>query len=360
MRRSLSQFLIAPLAFTGFAAPALCVEPVATIAVPVPVEVKRGAVPLPPRKPQPPKEALNKKIKKNAIAKFYFGTKKTAADLKPRAIGWYSKGCLAGGEKLPDIGPAWQSMRLSRNRQWGHPKLIKLVRRLAKEAKKYDGWPGLLVGDISQPRGGPMITGHASHQVGLDADIWLTPMPDRILTRTEREQISATSMLDETSLAVDEEVFTDKHVALIKRAASYREVQRIFVHPAIKKALCEKAGKNRGWLAKVRPLWGHYYHFHIRIYCPNGGCRHQKAVRGDDGCGKEVDNWLKSIAKSLKPKPKPKTRPAKRWIPPSERRKITIAQLPPACRKVLESAGTELAVEDPVPVDKPVRKTASH
>jgi penicillin-insensitive murein endopeptidase len=358
MRRSLVHFFIAPLVFISVAAPALALEPTDTISVPVPVEVNRGAVPVPPRKPEPPKEALNKKKKKNAVAKYLFAAKKTGAALRPRSIGWYAKGCLAGGEKLPATGPAWQSMRLSRNRQWGHPKLIKLVKRLAKEAKAQDSWPGLLVGDISQPRGGPMITGHASHQVGLDADIWLTPMPDRVLTRKERERISATSMLDKTSLAVNEEVFTDAHVAVIKRAASYRAVQRIFVHPAIKKALCGRAGKDRSWLAKVRPLWGHYYHFHIRMHCPNGGCRSQKAVTGDYGCGKEVDNWLKKVAKSLKPKPKPKKKPTKKWIPPSERRKITMAQLPSACRQVLDSRGSKLAAED-VPLVKQVKTTAN-
>ena len=36
---------------------------------------------------------------------------------------------------------------------------------------------GFSVGDMSQPRGGPMVTGHSSHQIGLDVDIWLTPMP---------------------------------------------------------------------------------------------------------------------------------------------------------------------------------------
>ena len=40
-----------------------------------------------------------------------------------------------------------------------------------------------------------MLTGHASHQVGLDADIWLTPMPDRRLSEREREDISATPMV---------------------------------------------------------------------------------------------------------------------------------------------------------------------
>ena len=98
-------------------------------------------------------------------AKQLFGRTTDAAPLNPAAIGFYSRGCLAGGERLEIDGPAWQAMRLSRNRNWGHPQLVRLVRRLAVDAKKHDGWPGLLVGDLSQPRGGPMLTGHRSHQI---------------------------------------------------------------------------------------------------------------------------------------------------------------------------------------------------
>ena len=83
------------------------------------------------------------------------------------------------------------------------------------------GWNGLLVGDISQPRGGPMLTGHASHQIGLDADIWLTPMPDRTLTEQEREDLSATSMLKGDSLYVDPDIWTPGQAAILKTAASY-------------------------------------------------------------------------------------------------------------------------------------------
>ncbi len=342
------------LALLGGSAPVGAKDP--ALKVPIPVAAKRDAVPVPPL-PQAKSETradTERKKKGKAIAKYLFSEKKTAAALAPRAIGWYAKGCLAGGVHLSDAGPAWQTMRPSRNREWGHPKLIKLVKRLGTEAQKYDGWPGLLVGDIAQPRGGPLITGHASHQVGLDADIWLTPMPDRILTVREREDIEATSMLDKTSLAVDPKVFTSKQVALIKRAASYSAVERIFVHPAIKKALCKAAGKDRRWLAKVRPLWGHYYHFHIRISCPNGGCRHQAPVSGDDGCGKEVDNWLKVIAKSLK---RPKPKPGVRVIPDSERRMIRMEQLPAACNKVLDAAPAQLAEED-LPSPKPGQTTA--
>ena len=115
------------------------------------------------------------------------------------------------------------------------------------------GWPGILVGDMSQPRGGPMITGHASHQVGLDADIWLTPMPDRKLSRNEREEMSASMMVRADRLDIDPNSWTPQHLFVIRDAAQEPSVQRIFVNAAIKKALCREAKGDRSWLSKVRP-----------------------------------------------------------------------------------------------------------
>src|SRR5262245_31078030 len=114
-------------------------------------------------KPLPP--LANPDDPKNP-AKELFARKLKPADLQARAIGFYTKGCLAGGVALPINGRTWQVMRLSRNRNWGHPQLVQFLEKLADQAPK-TGWRGLLVGDMSQPRGGPMLTGHASHQVGL-------------------------------------------------------------------------------------------------------------------------------------------------------------------------------------------------
>jgi penicillin-insensitive murein endopeptidase len=266
-------------------------------------------------------------------AKQLFGVAKTPAPMAARAIGFYAKGCLAGGAALPIDGPAWQAMRLSRNRNWGHPALIALVEKLATEAKAHDGWPGLLVGDLSQPRGGPMLTGHTSHQVGLDADIWFTPMPDRRLTEKEREELSATSMLAPDRVSVNPETWTDAHVRLLKRVASYKQVERVLVHPAIKKAVCTSAAAKepeRAWLSKIRPIWGHYYHFHIRIGCPKGStnCEAQPAVGPEDGCGAELDRWLALVKTPPKPAPGP---------PRPEKAPITLAQLPADCSAVLAS-----------------------
>jgi penicillin-insensitive murein endopeptidase len=268
-------------------------------------------------------------------AKKLFGRKKAPANLQARAIGSYAKGCLAGGRALSIDGPAWQAMRLSRNRNWGHPNLVAFVEKLAIDAKAYDGWNGLLVGDLAQPRGGPMLTGHASHQIGLDADIWLRPMPQRRFTKAEREKVSAISMLRKGTRTVDQKKFTMAHFRLIKRAASTPGVARIFVHPGIKKALCDRAGADRAWLRQVRPWYGHHYHFHVRMKCPadNAGCKNQAPPPAGDGCGKELSWWLSDAP--WKPKKPVKPKPGKK---PKPRRQITLADLPAACSAVLDAA----------------------
>src|SRR5262245_26662013 len=145
------------------------------------------------------------------LAKDLFGAEKLpAVAAKPQTFGFYSKGCFSGGVAIATDGPTWQAMRLSRNRRWGHPAMIKLVEKLSKAAVA-DGWPGLLLGDISQPRGGPMLSGHASHQVGLDADIWFTPMPSRRLSAQERENMSAVSLIKKGGLTVDDKLWTPAH-----------------------------------------------------------------------------------------------------------------------------------------------------
>ncbi len=275
--------------------------------------------PLPPL-PHPDDPALP--------AKQLFGRKMTPSAQKPRAIGFYAKGCLAGAEALPANGPHWQVMRLSRNRNWGHPDLVALIEKLAAKVNKTAGWPGLLIGDMAQPRGGPMISSHASHQIGLDADIWLTPMPRHMLSRNEREEMSALDMVRADRLDIDPKTWTPRHLAVIRAAAREPRVERIFVNAAIKKALCREAKGDRGWLAKVRPMYGHNYHFHIRMTCPAGHreCTPQAPPSASEGCSAgDLAYWFSDAV--LHPKPPP--------TPPKPPHQITLAELPGACRQVL-------------------------
>jgi penicillin-insensitive murein DD-endopeptidase len=263
-------------------------------------------------------------------AKELFGRKVLPAAMPTRVIGFYSHGCIAGAKPLPINGPTWQVMRLSRNRYWAHPDMVALVERLSAKVHKEAGWPGILVGDMSQPRGGPMFTGHASHQVGLDADIWLTPMPNRRLSREEREEMSAVMMVRDDRLDVDPKVWTPGHLTLIRDAAQEPSVQRIFVNAAIKKALCREAKGDRNWLAKIRPMYGHDYHFHIRIKCPAGSseCESQPEPPDEEGCSAaDLAYWFQDEV--IHPPP-----PAE---PPKPKPPMTMAQLPAACRQVLSA-----------------------
>jgi penicillin-insensitive murein endopeptidase len=260
-------------------------------------------------------------------AKQLFGRETVPADLPSRTIGFYSRGCLSGGIALPVDGPDWQVMRLSRNRYWGNPVLIAFLERFAKKVPEVSHWPGVLVGDMSQPRGGPMLTGHASHQVGLDVDIWLKPMPSHELSRAEREEMMSTNVVRSDGLDVDPRVWSEDDVAVIKAAAQDPMVQRIFVNAAIKKALCRDARGDRSWLTKVRPYYGHDYHFHVRLKCPagNSACQGQEPVTSGEGCdAASLKYWFTDAVLHPRPNPHWKPRPA-----------LTLADLPAACRSVL-------------------------
>ena len=278
-------------------------------------------------------------------AKKLFGNRALPAALKPAAHGFYTKGCLAGGVAIPVDGPNWQAMRLSRNRRWGHPELIGIIEELSYKAKK-DGWNGLLVGDISQPRGGPMLTGHRSHQMGLDADLWLTQMPNKRMTYKERENTSAISVLKNGTNFVDQSRWTRSHTMLLYHAASFPQVERVLVHPGIKKQLCDTVRGNRKWLSKIRPTWGHHYHFHIRMGCPSGSpdCKTQAPTPKSNGCDDGSLDWWYNVAFAPKKK---SDKPAKKSKP---RRELTVSDLPQACQVVLgaNSPSLEAATHKPI------------
>ncbi len=258
-----------------------------------------------------------------------FSDKKLPSLGKATAIGYYPRGCLQGGVDLPTTGPTWQVMRVSRNRNWGHPKLVQFLERFAPLAAKATGWKGILIGDMAQPRGGPMPFGHRSHQIGLDVDIWFMPMPDRVLSAQERENISAPNVVAADGKHVDEKLWSAADIAFIRTAAQQPEVERVLVNAAIKKELCRvKTKKDDTWMSKVRPWYGHADHIHVRLKCPAGSpdCRAQPAVPKSDGCDKSLNYWFADwILRLIIPN-----------ISPSATR-LKLKDLPPACAAVLKA-----------------------
>lgn len=281
------------------------------------------------------------KAQNQPAARDLFGKVQQPAAFAPQAIGFYSKGCIAGAIALPVTGPEgaangggplWQAMRLSRHRNFGHPELVSFLEDFASRVPQVSGWSGILVGDMSQPRGGPMLTGHASHQMGLDADIWLTPGPGRVLDRQEREKISATMMVRKDRRDIDPASWRPDHWQVVRAAAQDPRVERVLVNAAIKKALCRDTKGDRKWLSKVRPYWGHDYHMHVRLSCPasSPNCRPQDPPPAGDGCGEELAWWFSDEVLNPKPKPPPKT-------PPKPKPQLTLSDLPPACTQVLQA-----------------------
>lgn len=235
-------------------------------------------------------------------AKVLFGAKRTPSAQRPQPIGSYAKGCLAGAVQLPETGPTWQAMRLSRNRNWGHPATIAFVKRLSQKARAL-GAAGLYIGDMSQPRGGPMRSGHRSHQIGLDVDIWMMPAKNLHLSRKDRENLSAISMRRAKGAYVNEN-WSAFQMGILKAAARDKRVARIFVFPGAKVQMCHDAKGDRRWLRKIRPWWGHHYHFHVRLLCPKGtrNCVNQALPPPGDGCA-EAQKWVDDILNPPPPNP---------------------------------------------------------
>ncbi len=237
------------------------------------------------------------------LARSVFGAVPGPTGGRSVAIGYYSKGCVSGAAQLPESGPTWQAMRLSRNRNWGHPDMVNFLIGLSGAARQA-GWRGLYIGDISQPRGGPMTSGHASHQMGLDDDIWMLPPSSLQLSRAQREKLSSVSVVNKAGTALTS-AWNPGHMSIIRAAARDPRVERIFVDPVVKVAMCQSERGNRAWLRKVRPLNNHNYHFHVRLGCPNGSiCRQQDAPPPGDGCN-EAAEWIKNRIDPSRVKPVP-------------------------------------------------------
>ena len=260
------------------------------------------------------------------LAKDVFGSFRSAAQGPAVSIGFYSRGCGQGFAQLPESGPSWQAMRLSRNRNWGHPELVSFLIGLSQAAQQA-GWRGLYIGDMSQPRGGPMTSGHASHQLGLDADIWMLPPSSLTLSPQQRESLLSVSITDKRGVGLTD-AWNGGHMAIMRAAARDPRVERILVDPVAKVAMCQMERGDRSWLRKIRPINAHNYHFHVRLACPRGSiCDRQDPPPPGDGCA-EAAEWIRNRIDPGRVEPTP---PDPDYRHP---RTFRLSELPAQCRTV--------------------------
>ena len=225
-----------------------------------------------------------------------------------RAIGGPAAGCLQGAAELPPDGVGYEAIHLSRHRNFGLPETVAFVERLGREAHAA-GLQPFYVGDMAQPRGGPMSYGHGAHQNGVDVDIWLDLGRKPMLPAAAREDVAMPPMLLPDRSDIDPQHFGAPQVTLLRLAARDPKVDRIFINPAIKRALCRGvAGARAGdaaWLHKIRPWYGHTRHFHVRLACPpdSPGCSGQAPVPPGDGCDRSLDWWFERGPPAIPPPP---------------------------------------------------------
>ncbi|NIS07512.1 MAG: penicillin-insensitive murein endopeptidase [Candidatus Dadabacteria bacterium] len=239
------------------------------------------------------------------------------------SIGFYTAGCIRNSQMLQDTGDGYQVIRLSRERFYGHPKLVEFIKYLGKHTSaKLNST--LLIGDMSQSTGGPLPSDHTSHQTGLDVDIMYQNQPylNYTLSKSEREDINPISVLNAHKTAIKEGMWEKKQTAVLVLATAHPDVERIFVNPVIKLHLCNDH-KGQPWLNKIRPWYGHDGHFHVRLKCPNGSkfCENQKAIEPGDGCGEDLKQWF------IPPEEKPQSTPKPKKI----------RQMPEQCMEILSN-----------------------
>lgn len=288
---------------------------------------------------------------------------------KAEAIGFYSTGCLSGGAEVPVSGAFWEFVNTSRNRYYGHPDALLFLEKLGFHAFPHGK---LLLGDISQPAGGPTSYGHASHQLGLDIDVRFG-FAHGYLPQEARENFPLVAVAMHYMDVKDGPEGTKEfglvneltahwspvYGELIRDSALYPRTDRIFVSPPIKKALCEQFRRPDGrggyryphWLFKVRPYYEHNAHFHVRLLCPEGNarCEAQKPNPPDPtdpsqvGClGTEFGWWFEadpakpgylkdSMDEYIKRGGAPAPSTTLDW-------KSKHDKLPPACHELLKAA----------------------
>ena len=237
----------------------------------------------------------------------------------PQSIGAFANGCIVGARALPLESDDYQVMRTDQRRYFGHPDLLLFIQRLTSRVHNL-GMGTVLIGDMGMPAGGRFNGGHASHQSGLDVDIFLQ-LPKTRWTSAQLLKPQALDLVSRDGKHVVSSLWQPDISNLIKLAAQDTEVTRIFVNPAIKQQLCLDAGTDRDWLNKVRPWFQHRAHMHVRLRCPADSleCQDQAPPPPGDGCGAELQSWFEPAKPGT-------TSPAKKTPPP----------LHPSCQALLD------------------------
>lgn len=203
--------------------------------------------------------------------------------------GFYSRGRLVSADLLPPDGFGFVKIHRPRNRGFGSFDLVQVLRETARQMQElFPSIDRVQIGDMSAEHGG-FISGHASHQNGLDADVAFLR-----LNRTEQDPESTSgfheSFVHNGFLTPNFDLA--RNWAYAKLLVATGRVQRVFVNEVVKRGLCAYVAAQGGLeteretLRRLRVIRGHTDHFHVRVTCPaqSPDCAPQEEVPADPGC----------------------------------------------------------------------------
>lgn len=256
---------------------------------------------------------------------FALFTEANAAEVYGRV----NHGCIADAAVLPAEGEGYISIRRQRERYYAHPQTIALIHRATSSLHELHPQKRILIGDLSQYLGGKMPRNHASHQNGLDFDVWFYMQPQDSLPSPKLEPAS---LVDRGKGIMYHERWNIAYRDALQLFALSAKTDRIFVNPVIKQYLC-RTESDRTWLRKLRPWWGHDAHFHVRLHCPPDSpqCSEQAAVPPGDGCDESLDQWVVEQSERM-------LHPERFTTAPKKKIKAKAQPLPDACIQLFQKS----------------------
>lgn len=212
------------------------------------------------------------------------------AEAKEQAVRFYTKGSLANATAIPLESQGLVKVFRGKNRNYGTEELTRMIYSVAAEiSKEFPNRERLQIGDVANKNGGS-IGQHKSHQNGLDADI--------VYYRVDKKEQNPdwNGRYVEKFVkngAVTANFDTERNWKLLKKFASFYQVERVFVDASIKRKYCSlyknsKDPLEQQALRMMRPARLHDDHMHIRISCPKSStrCVSQEPPPPGNGCSK--------------------------------------------------------------------------
>jgi len=223
-----------------------------------------------------------------------------------QAIGFYSKGELKFADKMASESTHHIKLFLPRNRGFGTLMLINIAMEASSILNaNFPAGERVQFGDMSNKDGG-FLSGHNSHQNGLDVDVSYMRMDYR-----EQDQFDIDGF-DENFVIkniLSPNFDMERNLFIFKSLVSTNKVNRIFVDQVIKNAICEhviKIGQRelyRETLRRLRHWPNHLNHFHLRLVCPSDSskCEEQTPPPDGDGCFENYVQSYEALETSIAP-----------------------------------------------------------